>query len=342
VDLDQAVRDSVRAAEEERRRKATLLNVSDAVGRFLRWMETAISRRSKRTPSASTIRANGQWLSRFRSTYGHLPLCEIGTAEVQSTINQFPFASQRNCYGALRRLFAWAITNGYVLENPTRTIEPPARPAPRVNTPTPDQVRVLLEASDRLVAEGKWQPVQRDAIWLLALTAQRRAEVAAMDWSDIDFDKAEWRQPASKNKSRREHTVPLGPVALRLLGGRWDAAGCPSTGLVLPGVRSNGSMNANLSDLQARLRKDTGVKFVLHDLRRSAVSAMAEAGIDFAVADSLLNHEASQSRGGMLKVYQRAALTRFKRNAIEIWEALLSEDVPFQRKDLQGSSGRAA
>jgi hypothetical protein len=62
---------------------------------------------------------------------------------------------------------------------------------------------------------------------------------------------------------------------------------------------------------------------------------MAEAGIDFAVADTLLNHEASQSRAGMLKVYQRAALTRFKRNAIEVWEALLfpktSTVVPLHR-----------
>ena len=337
VDLDRAVRNSVRAAEEERRRIASLLSVSDAVDQFLRWMGTAVSRRSKRTPTASTVRANGQWLSRFRSTYGHLPLCEIGPAEVHSTINQFPFASRRNCYGALRRLFAWALKNGHVAEDPTRTIEPPARPSPRDNTPTPEQVRMLLEAADRLACEGRWHRVQRDALWMLALTAQRRAEVAAMDWSDINFDKSEWRQPASKNKSKREHTVPLGPLALRLLRDRWDAAGRPSAGLALPGVRSNGSMNANLSDLQARLRKETGVKFVLHDLRRSAVSAMAEAGIDFAVADTLLNHEASQSRGGMLKVYQRAALTRFKRNAIELWEAVLflkegAEILPLNRR----------
>jgi Arm DNA-binding domain len=65
VDLDCAVRDSVRAAEEERKRNATLLTVPEAVDRFLRWIETAVSRRSKRTPRASTVRANGQWLSRF-------------------------------------------------------------------------------------------------------------------------------------------------------------------------------------------------------------------------------------------------------------------------------------
>ena len=253
-------------------------------------------------------------------------------------IAQFPPASQRNCYGAVRRLFAWAITNGYAADDPARCIQPPPRPAPRENAPSPDEVRLLLEAADRLLEEGSWHRVQRDAVWLLALTAQRRAEVAAMGWAEIDFEKAEWRQPASKNKAKRDHTVPLGPVAQRLLRDRWHSAGRPCSGLVLPGVRSNGCMNANLSDLQARLRRETGVTFVLHDLRRSAVSAMAEAGIDFAVADTLLNHEASQSRAGMLKVYQRAALTRFKRNAIEVWEALLfpkaSTVVPLQRNKM--------
>jgi hypothetical protein len=82
-------------------------------------------------------------------------------------------------------------------------------------------------------------------------------------------------------------------------------------------------MDANFSDLQQVLRLNTGIAFRLHDLRRAAVSAMAERGVDFAVADAILNHATSQSRGGMLGVYQHAELKPAKRRAMEIWEAAL-------------------
>ena len=144
-----------------------------------------------------------------------------------------------------------------------------------------------------------------------------------MAWEDLDLGLAEWRQPGTKNKTGKPHAVPLGRSALELLLLRWEAAGRPSEGLVLLGVRGGGRMDANLSDLQGLLREVTGIAFRLHDLRRSAVSAMAEHGVDFAVADSILNHAASQSRGGMMAVYQHAELKGAKRRAMEIWEGAL-------------------
>jgi hypothetical protein len=55
---------------------------------------------------------------------------------------------------------------------------------------------------------------------------------------------------------------------------------------------------------------------------------MAERGVDFAVADMILNHAASESRGGMLAVYQRAEMKDAKRRAMEIWEATLISRTP--------------
>jgi hypothetical protein len=62
---------------------------------------------------------------------------------------------------------------------------------------------------------------------------------------------------------------------------------------------------------------------VLHDFRRSMVSAMADHGVAFEVADSLLNHAASQSRGGIVGVYQRAELGARKVQALALWSRLL-------------------
>jgi hypothetical protein len=94
----------------------------------------------------------------------------------------------------------------------------------------------------------------------------------------------------------------------------------------VPGVRFSGRMDNSFGDLMDALREATGITFRLHDFRRAAVSAMAEHGVDFAVADGLLNHAASVSRGGMLGVYQRSELKPAKRRAIQLWEsAVLGE-----------------
>ena len=92
---------------------------------------------------------------------------------------------------------------------------------------------------------------------------------------------------------------------------------------MLRGVRYGGDLGSNLGDLAVALRQITGIKFRLHDFRRSAVSAMAKRGVDFADADSILNHAASQSRGGMIAVYQHSERKAAKRRAIEVWEAAL-------------------
>ena len=49
------------------------------------------------------------------------------------------------------------------------------------------------------------------------LTAQRRGEVAAMQWNDIDTTKAVWTIPTDRTKNGKPYAVPLSPSALALL-----------------------------------------------------------------------------------------------------------------------------
>jgi integrase len=326
VDLDKVRRAEVARAEGEERRQANRLTVRKAVAAYLEAFETAPSKRSGRRPASSTLRQANVWLKRLIALYGETALEDLTPKETQAVLAATPQSSRRNVFGAIKRLTAWAERQGLIQRSPLAEIDPPARPASRDRTPSPAEVNAILNAADALLESGRWRQVQRDGIWLLALTAQRRAEVAGMGWEDIDFAAGEWRQPGMKNKSRAAHVVPLAASALDILKRAHAAAGRPSQGLVLRGVRNNGRMDANLSDLQQTLRLKTGIAFRLHDLRRSAVSAMAERGVDFAVADSILNHAASQSRGGMLGVYQRAELKPAKRRAIEIWERAVFED----------------
>ena len=308
------------------RRKASAMTLGQAVAAYLASFETTASRRGGRKPASSTVRQEGVWLHRLIAMHGEKAVEELTTEDAQAVLDTTPQSSRRNVFGAIGRFTAWARRQALVDASPLERIDPPARPASRNRTPSPLEVGAILKAADDLVADGRWKKTQRDAIWLAALTAQRRGEIAAMAWEDIDLEAQEWRQPGSKNKTGKPHLVPLGGRAQALLQARWEAAGQPSAGLVLPGVRFGGRMDTSFGDLQSRLRTVTGIAFRLHDFRRAAVSAMAERGVDFAVADSILNHAASQSRGGMLGVYQHAELKPAKRRAMAIWEGALFDE----------------
>ena len=56
-----------------------------------------------------------------------------------------------------------------------------------------------------------------------------------------------------------------------------------------------------------------------HDFRRSFATALGEAGISEAVADAVLNHRQSATRGGVLGVYQRASRWPEQVKAMQLW-----------------------
>jgi integrase len=85
----------------------------------------------------------------------------------------------------------------------------------------------LPEFVEKLNAyEGELQT--KLAVKLLMLTFVRTTELRGAQWSEIDFEKAEWRIPASRMKMRRPHIVPLSQQALEALNqlkafnGRWQ------------------------------------------------------------------------------------------------------------------------
>jgi integrase len=61
------------------------------------------------------------------------------------------------------------------------------------------------------------QPKVRNAMLFSAYTFCRPGEVRGTQWSEIDFDRAEWRIPAERMKMRRIHVVPLSKQSIVVL-----------------------------------------------------------------------------------------------------------------------------
>ena len=55
------------------------------------------------------------------------------------------------------------------------------------------------------------------ALRFLLLTFVRTTELRAAEWTEIDFDKAEWRIPAERMKMKEVHIVPLSGQTVAIL-----------------------------------------------------------------------------------------------------------------------------
>jgi integrase len=139
-----------------------------------------------------------------------LAVCrEVETAELYETACRL-----RSICSAV---FRYAIVTGRAERDPAADLRG-ALIAPTVThraaITKPAQVRALLRAIDSY--EGR-EPTVRLALQLLALTFPRPSELRRAEWSEIDFDGAVWKIPASRMKMRIAHRIPLAKQTLTLL-----------------------------------------------------------------------------------------------------------------------------
>jgi len=108
---------------------------------------------------------------------------------------------------------------------------------------------------------------------LLALSGQRREEVAQLTWDELDLASQTWTLPSTRTKNGKPHIVHLSKEVITVLMRR------PRLGrfvFSLSGGKPFQSFSAAKRELD-RLSEVTGWR--LHDLRRTCVSGMARLGV---------------------------------------------------------------
>jgi integrase len=258
------------------------------------------------------------------------PVSELAEADVRKLLTAgAPVARKR--FGALHRFLDWCHDDGHIQSNPCAQIarsRRPKAPQARAHYLSLPELGRLWRASERLR-----EPVWRDLARFLIAVPCRRTEAAQLEWSHLNLDAAEWRQPGRLTKNRDPHRLYLHPLALDVLKARQKAVaerGHRAEGLVFRGPRS-GEVIDTFTKLKAALMKATAEDgsselhgWTWHDFRRSFATALGEAGIPEAVADAVLNHRQSATRGGVLGVYQRASRWPEQVRAMELWGRLLA------------------
>jgi len=218
---------------------------------------------------------------------------------------------------ALSRLFTWAMEEGLADHNPV--VDTAKRPeVSRDRILSMDELKAIWSATSD---PGDYNAIIR----LLLLTGQRREEVAAMTWHELDLGNALWRIDPGRTKNSRPHDVPLSSTALSIieqLHRRVDRD------LVFGGRKGPFSGWS-----KSKERLDQRIKLIgwrLHDLRRTLVTGMAELGVQPHVIEAVVNH-VSGHKAGVAGVYNRATYSQEKRRALQDWAEYLDRAVASTR-----------
>ena len=170
---------------------------------------------------------------------------------------------------------------GWIEENPCRGL----RRLPENNQRT----RYLTEEEQqRLLEVCKKDQNLHDVVLLALLTGVRRGEICGLRWRDVDLKNRTVIFKLTKNREIRK--VPLSEPAKKLLCCRLSKRFIGSVDWVFPAEKSEGPVD--VSHRFSRFAKKAGLEdFRFHDLRHSAASAMARAGVPERQMQEVLGHK---------------------------------------------------
>jgi len=125
-----------------------------------------------------------------------------------------------------------------------------------------------------------------------------------------------WNLPGSRTKNGHPHSVPLSPLALSIVK---DALATTNGSITraADGVVFGSPKAKRMAMTIQRAR--IGSEWTPHDIRRTALTKMAELGVPPIVLGHIANHRTTTKAGITLGVYVQHAYEREKRESLELW-----------------------
>ena len=153
----------------------------------------------------------------------------------------------------------------------------------------------------------------------LLLTGARLNEASRITYAELQDHGTAWLLPATRAKNKRPLVVPLSALARAQLGTATDTGYIFTTTGRTP-ISGFSKTKARLDAAMATMANAAIAPWVLHDLRRTAATGMAEIGVAPHIVEACLNH-VSGAKAGVAGTYNRAIYAEEKRVALERWAA---------------------
>lgn len=277
--------------------------------------------------SAKTVIDYRGALAHFNE-WNDLPLSEITRDDIQDAVDDIcdiGNAISHKAHGTLSTMFSWCMRRGYIEHSPCAGVEPPEKKA-RERVLTDTEVKAVWGAC---VDHGG--PLA-DAMRVLMLTGQRRTEISAMRWDEIDLDRGVLSLAGARTKNGLPHIVPLSPAVIHIIMSQKKRGAFVFTTTGKNPVSGFGKVKSRIADA-------SGVdNWRVHDFRRTMVTGlsemMAEDKMRFEphIIEAVVNHVSGDAKKGVAGVYNKAQYLPARINALNAWadhvKVILTGDTP--------------
>lgn len=305
-----------KASAKDRRRE------ENAFGQWaVEWLEKYVMAESTRDMRRSVYERD------LERPFGKLKLEEVTADELRRLCDRIVErgapATAVHARDIVMLVFRYARDRGQKLPNPADEVRPSsiARFQPRDRALSGEEIGLLYRYLERVATS----PILRLGVKLLLLTMLRKSEMSEGRWAEVSFSDRVWTIPAARMKRRNPHNVYLSEQALDILVTLKTCAG--GSEFIFPGrydgdqAMSKATLNRITMAVLREARAD-GVPlaaFTPHDFRRTASTALHEAGFQSDWIEKCLAHE----QRGVRAVYNKAEYAEQRRHMMQAWANMI-------------------
>jgi integrase len=147
--------------------------------------------------------------------WGTRSVHEIGKRQIIDLVTEVAARGTPSAANKLLKMvkafFGWCVGRAILDISPANGLTAPARERPRDRVLEDDELARILSAARQMVCP------YGGIVEFLALTGQRREEVAQLTWDEVDLTSRTWTLPAVRTKNGKQHTVHLSYEAVTVL-----------------------------------------------------------------------------------------------------------------------------
>lgn len=199
----------------------------------------------------------------------------------------------QTCLRKIKAVLSWGVSESLITNHPGIYLKAGKNGRREDYMENPDYASVF-KTMELMGEEGSLRPTVADAIRLIALTGARRNEICALVWRQVDLDNGTITLTRGEHKGGHKtgaaKTIVLPPAAREIIE-RQPRRG--QNDRVFKAARGNGSATISVNHPWQEIRRRAGVsdKIVIHSLRHSLASHMANNHQDALAIKAVLGHK---------------------------------------------------